>query len=248
MKIGILGAGHIGRTLARKLAAAGHDVTVANSRGPETIDAEALSTGARAVRMDEALRGVDVAILSIPLNKIPGVAALVADLPESTVVMDTSNYYPMRDERIDAIEKGQVESLWVSEQLGRPVVKAWNSIGSDSFARMGGASGTPERIALPVASDSDTDRKVGMALVKETGFDAYDAGALAESWRQQPGAPCYCTDLTLEQLPAALAAAERDRLPKRRDLSTTAIAERVGDGTTNPSAEYGVRLVRALFM
>jgi predicted dinucleotide-binding enzyme len=189
-----------------------------------------------------------VAILSIPLNKIPGVAALVADLPESTVVMDTSNYYPMRDERIDAIEKGQVESLWVSEQLGRPVVKAWNSIGSDSFARMGGASGTPERIALPVASDSDTDRKVGMALVKETGFDAYDAGALAESWRQQPGAPCYCTDLTLEQLPAALAAAERDRLPKRRDLSTAAIAERVGDGTTNPSAEYGVRLVRALFM
>ena len=248
MKIGILGAGHIGRTLARKLAAAGHDVTVANSRGPETIDAEALSTGARAVRMDEALRGVDVAILSIPLNKIPGVAALVADLPESTVVMDTSNYYPMRDERIDAIEKGQVESLWVSEQLGRPVVKAWNSIGSDSFARMGGASGTPERIALPVASDSDTDRKVGMALVEETGFDAHDAGALAESWRQQPGAPCYCTDLTLEQLPAALAAAERDRLPKRRDLSTAAIAERVGDGTTNPSAEYAVRLVRALFM
>ena len=124
MKIGILGAGHIGKTLARKLAAAGHDVTVANSRGPETIDVEALSTGARAVRMDEALRGVDVAILSIPLNKIPGVAALVADLPESAVVMDTSNYYPMRDERIAAIEKGQVESLWVSEQLGRSVVKA----------------------------------------------------------------------------------------------------------------------------
>ncbi|RYG88216.1 NADP oxidoreductase [bacterium] len=248
MKIGILGAGNIGRTLARKLAEAGHDVTVANSRGPETIDAEALSTGARAVRMDEALEGVDVAILSIPLNKIPGVAALVADLPEGTVVMDTSNYYPTRDERIDAIEKGQVESLWVSEQLSRPVVKAWNCIGSDSFARKGATSGTPGRIALPVAADGDADRQVGMALVEDTGFDAYDAGSLAESWRQQPGAPCYCTDLTLEELPGALASAERERLPKRRDLSTAAIAERVGDGTTNPSAEYGVRLVRALFM
>jgi 8-hydroxy-5-deazaflavin:NADPH oxidoreductase len=198
--------------------------------------------------MDEALRGIDVAILSIPLNKTPGGAALVADLPEGTVVMDTSNYYPMRDDTIDAIERGQVESLWVSEQLGRPVVKAWNSIGSDSFARKGATSGTPGRIALPVAADSDADRKVGMALVEDTGFDAYDAGTLAESWRQQPGAPCYCTDLTLEELPGALASAERGRLPKRRDLSTAAIAERVGDGTTNPSAEYAVRLVRALFM
>ena len=87
-----------------------------------------------------------------------------------------------------------------------------------------------------------------MALVEDTGFDAYDAGTLAESWRQQPGAPCYCTDLSLAELLGALAAAERDRLPKRRDLSTAAIAERVGDGTTNPSAEYAVRLVRALFM
>lgn len=248
MKIGILGAGHIGKTLARRLAAAGHDVTVANSRGPETIDADALSTGARAVRMVTALGGVDVAILSIPLNKIPGVAALVGDLPKRTVVMDTSNYYPMRDGTIDAIERGHVESLWVSEQLGRPVVKAWNSIGSDSFATKNATSGTPGRIALPVAADDEADRKTGMALVEDTGFDAYDAGSLAASWRQQPGAPCYCTDLTLEELPGALAAAERERLPRRRDLATAAITERVGDGVTNPSAEYAVRLVRALFM
>ena len=85
-------------------------------------------------------------------------------------------------------------------------------------------------------------------LVEDTGFDAFDAGTLADSWRQQPGAPCYCTDLTREEMPAALAAAERARLPKRRDLAVAAIMERVGDGTTNPDAEYGVRLNRALFM
>ncbi|RYG48690.1 NADP oxidoreductase [bacterium] len=247
MKIGILGAGHIGKTLARKLAEAGHEVKVANSRGPETIAPDALTTGARAVTTAEALEKVDVAILSIPLNRIPGIAPLIAGLPPEIVIVDTSNYYPMRDEKIEAIEAGRVESLWVTEQLGRTVVKAWNSIGSDSFANKGLAPGTPGRIALSVAADREEDRKVGMSLVEDTGFDAYDAGTLEESWRQQPGAPAYCTDLTLEELPSALAAAERARLPKRRDLAVAAMQERLGDATTNPDAEYGVRLVRALF-
>ena len=248
MKIGILGTGHIGKTLVRKLSAAGHDVKVANSRGPDTIEADVLASGGRAVTAAEAVADVDVVILSIPLNRLPGIAPLIASVPAETVVIDTSNYYPARDGRIDAIEAGQVESLWVSEQLGRPIVKAWNAIGSDSFARKGKPAGSPDRIAIPVAADSDRDRKVGMALVEDTGFDAFDAGTLAESWRQQPGAPCYCTDLTLEEMPAAHAAAERARLPKRRDLAVAAIVERVGDGTTNPDAEYGVRLNRALFM
>jgi 8-hydroxy-5-deazaflavin:NADPH oxidoreductase len=189
-----------------------------------------------------------VVILSIPLTRLPSIAPLVATLPADTVVIDTSNYYPVRDGRIDAIEAGQVESLWVAERLGRPVAKAWNSIGSDSFATKGVASGRPGRIALPVAADREEERKVAMALVEDTGFDAVDAGALAESWRQQPGAPCYGTDLTREQLPAALAAAEAARLPKRRDLAVAAFQERVGDSTTNPDADFGVRISRALFM
>ena len=248
MKIGILGVGHIGKTLARKLSATGHEVKVANSRGPETIDADALAFGARAVSRPEAVADVDVVILSIPFNRIPAVAPLTSKLPSKTVVIDTSNYYPHRDGRLDAIEGGQVESLWVAEQLGRPVVKAWNSIGSDSFATKGQAAGSADRIALPVAADREADRKVGMALVEDTGFDAFDAGTLGESWRQQPGAPAYCTDLTLDELLAALAAADRARLPKRRDLAVAAIQERVGDSKTNPDAEYGVRVNRALFM
>jgi predicted dinucleotide-binding enzyme len=82
----------------------------------------------------------------------------------------------------------------VAERLGRPIVKAWKAIGSDSFARKGKPAGNTDRIALPVAADRETDPKVGMALVEDTGFDAVDAGTLAGSWRQQPGAPSYCTD------------------------------------------------------
>src|SRR5215207_3930650 len=137
MKIGILGTGHIGKTLVRKLSAAGHDVKVANSRGPETIEADVLSSGGRAVTAAEAVVDVDVVILSIPLNRLPAVASLIASVPAETIVIDTSNYYPARDGRIETIEAGQVESLWVAEQLGRLIVKAWNAIGSDSFARKG---------------------------------------------------------------------------------------------------------------
>lgn len=248
MKIGIIGTGHIGKTLVRSLSASGHDVKVANSRGPDSIEADVLALGGRAVSAAEAVADVDVVILSIPLIRLPEIAALIAKVPAGTVVIDTSNYYPVRDGKIDAIEAGQVESLWVAEQLGRPVVKAWNAIGSDSFAKKGKPAGSPDRIAIPVAGDREEDRKIGMKLVEDTGFDAFDAGSLAESWRQQPGTPCYCTDLTRKEMPAAVAAADATRSPKRRDLAFAAVMERIAGVATNPDAEYVVRLNRALFM
>jgi predicted dinucleotide-binding enzyme len=241
MKIGILGAGNIGKTLARKLAQVGHDVKVANSRGPETIPFDALEFGARAITSAEAVQDVEVVILSINPRS----------LPDETVVMDTSNYHPVRDNRIEAIDAGQVESLWVVEQLGRPIVKAWNSIVSSSFANKGKPAGSPGRIALPVAADRDRDREVGLALVEDTGFDAFDAGTLGDSWRMQPGSPVYCTDLTLAELPHALASAERERLPKRRDLTWAVLLERFGDLSNldpDKEAEYFLRLSRILQM
>jgi predicted dinucleotide-binding enzyme len=248
MKIGILGTGNIGKTLVVRLSQAGHEVKVANSRGPETIDKELLSSGALAVTTESALTDVEVVVLSIPLNRIRDIASLVAGLPAETVVIDTSNYYPFRDEKIDAIEQGQAESMWVAEQLGRPIVKAWNAIGSGSLARKSNPAGASDRIAIPVAADRDHDRKVAMSLVNDTGLDAFDAGSLADSWRQQPDAPVYCTDLSYAEIGAALDAAQRDRLPKRRDLGVAVMQERLGDSTTNPDEEWGVRLVRAINM
>lgn len=248
MKIGILGAGHIGQTLVTRLSAAGHDVKVANSRGPETIDPGILTSGARAATSAEAVMNVDVVIMSTPLGAIPQIAPMFAHVPADTVVIDTSNYYPKRDGEIAAIEAGQTESQWVAEQIGRPIAKAWNAITSASFAEKGAPAGATGRIAIPVAADGDREREVAMALVEETGFDAVYSDELAESWRQQPGSPVYCTDLSREEIPAALASAERERLPKRRELAIEAIMERVGNNTTNPDSDYAVRLTRALFM
>jgi predicted dinucleotide-binding enzyme len=246
MKIGILGAGSIGATLARKLSGAGHDVKVANSRGPETISSDIVASGARPVEARNAVTDVDVLITSMPLSRMPEVKTLITDLPANTVIIDTSNYYPLRDGRVEALEDGKVESVWITEQLGRPIAKAWNAITAGSFEAYGRESGDPNRIAIPVAADRDQDKAVAMALVEETGFDAVDAGSLADSWRQQPGAPSYCTDFTRQTLPEALAAADKTRLPQRRDIALAAITERFPD-YSEVTAEYLVRLHRAIY-
>jgi 8-hydroxy-5-deazaflavin:NADPH oxidoreductase len=147
-----------------------------------------------------------------------------------------------------AIEDGQIESLWVTEQISRPIIKAWNAIGSASFANKSMPPGTVGRIAIPVAADDAQARAVGIALVEDTGFDGVDAATLEQSWRQQPGTPAYCTDLTSDEMPAALATADAARSPKRRDLAAAAIAERFGADGTNPDEDYAVRLNRALYM
>lgn len=245
MKIGILGSGSIGGTLARKFSASGHTVKVANSRGPDTIDPDVLSTGARAVTKEEAVADVDVVILSIPFNLLPRLAPLLAELPAETVVIDTANYIPARDERIDAIESGQADCVWVTEQLGRPIAKAWNSIYSATLKEIGRPPRHPERLAAPVSADRDRDRHVAMTLVEESGFDAYDAGAIAESWRQQCGSPCYCTEVTLAELPAALAAADLACSRRRQDLFFAVYLERFEIGI-NPGREFVVRLSQLL--
>ncbi|GAA4550734.1 NADPH-dependent F420 reductase [Pseudonocardia xishanensis] len=248
IKIGILGAGFIGATLATRLSQSGHEVAVANSRGPETIDPGVLVSGAEAVTAADVVVGVDVLITSIPFNRMSGIVSLVARTSPQTVVIDTSNYYPHRDGHVADIDEGQVESVWVSDQLGRPVAKAWNAIGAESFASKATAPGTQGRIAVPVAADRDGDRSVALQLVEETGFDAVDAGAIADSWRQQPGAPSYCTDLTRDQLRTVLASAEKDRIPRRRDLIMSVVAERLSGngGKGDWFGDWLVQLNRAI--
>lgn len=248
MKIGILGVGAIGATLTRRLSAAGHDVKVANSRGPETIPADVLAGGGRAVPARELVTdALDVLITSVPLHRTPDIASLVGALRPDAVLIDTSNYYPARDGRIEAIDNGQVESDWVSSHLGRRVVKAWNAITAESFAKKNAAPSTLGRIAIPVAGDTPQARALGVRLVEETGFDGYDAGFLANSWRQQPGTPVYCTDLTLEQMPDALAAADAARSPRRRDIAVAAIQEKRLEPTTGVDGDFIVAMNRLLY-
>jgi 8-hydroxy-5-deazaflavin:NADPH oxidoreductase len=218
MKIGIIGAGNIGGTLTRRFAALGHEVFVANSRGPETLKDLAAETGATPVTVERAAQAGDVVIVTIPLKNISSLpAGLFAKPPKNVVVVDTGNYYPQqRDGRIDEIEKGITESRWVEQQLGRPVVKAFNNIYAEHLYKLGRTPGSPGRIALPVAGDDAAAKGVVLRLIDELGFDGVDAGGLDESWRQQPDTPVYATDYDAEGVRRALAKASKERKPEWR--------------------------------
>src|SRR3954447_20253513 len=184
--LGLIGAGHIGSTLARLGVAHGYDVVVSNSRGPETLADLVAELGdqARAGTAEEAAAAADVAVVTIPLRAYRSVP--VAPLA-GKIVIDTNNYYPSRDGHIPELED---ESTTVSELLQAHlpesrVVKAFNHIRAGDLGSAGTAAGTPGRRALIVAGDDFEARATVAAMIDEFGFDAVDIGPLAEGWRIQ---------------------------------------------------------------
>ncbi len=210
MKIGIIGAGNIGGNLTRRLTALGHEVSVANSRGPETLAGLAAETGATPVAVTEAARGAEVVVVAVPLKNIPDLPSGLFDgAAEGFAVIETGNYYPRRrDGRIAAIEdEGLTESRWTERHLGHPVVKAFNGTYAQDLLDRHRPSGDPARLAVPVAGDDEAAKRTVRALIDELGFDTVDAGGLDDSWRQQPGTPVYGLRAGSEAVAKALAEA-----------------------------------------
>jgi hypothetical protein len=222
MKIGLVGAGHIGGALAHRFTALGHQVLISNSRGPDSLAAFASESGATAVARADAVRGADLIVLTIPLKNVADLPKdMFADVPVSVPVVDTCNYYPrQRDGRIEGIESGLTESRWVENEIGHPVIKAFNNIYAKHLLERGLPKGAPGRIALPVAGDDAAAKAVVLKLVDALGFDAVDAGGLDDSWRQQPGSPVYGTDFDAAGVRTALAAAREARTPEWCGAST----------------------------
>ena len=207
---GIIGAGHIGSQVARVVVGLGHDVVIANSRGPHTlVDLVAeLGDRARAATAREAAEAADVAVVTVPLHAI-------GDLPveplAGKVVLDTNNYYWERDGRIDALDRGeQTTSGLLQEHLpASKVVKAFNHIVAAQITTDGTPAGTPDRRALVTSSDFPEAAQLVAELYDEAGFDTVDASPLAQSWRIERDRPGYGARLTREQLEQALSAAPR---------------------------------------
>src|SRR4030095_3279862 len=219
MKIGFIGAGEMGGTLIRQYSRAGHNVKMANSSGIEKLKSLALETGASAVELAEVVTDVDVIVITIPLIgilKLP--QHLFKNTSANATIIDTCNYYPIRDGIIEDIEDGMPESVWVSNQLQWPVIKAYNNILYRSLVNSGLPKGAASRLALPISGDDEQSKDLVSILVDDSGFDALDYGSLQDSWRQQPGSPVYCTDLTLSQLKKSIVKARKELLPQRREL------------------------------
>ncbi|QNE73341.1 NADP oxidoreductase [Streptomyces finlayi] len=218
MKIGIIGAGNIGGNLTRRLTALGHQVSVANSRGPETLTGLAEETGAHPVTASEAARGAELVVVTVPLSAVPALPKDFLDgAAPGAVVIDTGNYYPQqRDGRIDAIEEGLPESRWTEQQIGHPVIKAFNGTYAQDILDRGTPAGTPGRQALPVAGDDPAAKQTVRNLIDELGFDTVDAGGLDDSWHQQPGTPVYGSQGDVDTIVKALADASPERTAQWR--------------------------------
>jgi hypothetical protein len=226
MNIGIIGAGNIGSALAKHFHRLGHRVRIANSRGPETLVEVAKQTGAVPVPLHEAASGVDLLVVTIPMKSVLSLPKdLLNPVPATSPIIDTGNYYPLRDGRIAEIDDGMIESEWTSKVLGRPVIKAFNNIVADSLLHKAMPKGSKHRIALPVSGADPQQKKIIMQLMDMIGFDAIDVGPLSASWRYQPGTPAYCSDPTIDQLPQLLERARRDKAPKSRDKAAKIMAK-----------------------
>jgi predicted dinucleotide-binding enzyme len=222
MEIGIIGSGNIGSTLAGYLIKLGHQVTIANSRGPESLTEVAEKTGATPVTTEEAAGAEDLVIIAIPAKAIVKLPIDILSASKA-IVLDAGNYYPSRDGQIAEIEGGLTDSEWVAKVIGHPVIKAFNNIVAESLASKARPAGGPDRIALSVAGDEKEQKEAIMKLIEEIGFDAIDGGTLSESWRQQPGEPAYCRDLRNDALEVALLEADpskhRENLAKADEMA-----------------------------
>ena len=206
MRIGIIGSGKIGGTLARRFAGAGHEVVLANSRGPESLAGLVGEIGSSATASTPAgaAEAAEVVVVAIPFFRY-------ADLPAAElagkVVVDATNYYGGRDGSVPEIESGTADSseLLARALAGAKVVKAFNTIHYRQLAGDGVPSGTPGRRAIPIAGDDTAAKATVAGLMDEIGFDAYDVGSLADGRRFDPGTPLFNVALTRDEVAAALA-------------------------------------------
>jgi hypothetical protein len=204
MRIGFVGAGNIGSTLARLAVKRGHDVVVSNSRGGDTLRDLVAELGdhARPASSDQAVRDIDLVVVAIPLKDY---LAVPAPAP-GTVVVDTNNYSPARDGKLSDLDRGDSTSsqLLAAHLAEARVVKAFNTIYFGDLASQGSLAGTDGRRALPIAGDDADAKQLVSRFIDDLGFDVVDAGPLQEGRRFQPGTPAYNVRLTAAELAQAL--------------------------------------------
>lgn len=215
MKFGIIGAGTIGSIISKKLVKNGHEVKIADARGIEHLEGKELA--GTPVPIEDVITNIEILIISLPLTALPSIRNIIEQVGEEVIVVDTSNYYPSRDQKIAEIENGMVESDWVSNQLGKPIIKAFNNLLAYTLENEGTPEGTSGRIAMAIAGNDVSQKQIIMDVVNQLGFDTVDNGSLSDSWRQQPGTPAYCTELTKEELTKALEKANKEKAPFLRD-------------------------------
>lgn len=208
MKIGIIGAGFVGRAVAKQAIKAGHQVMLSNSRGPQTLFSLKPMIGCETGTATEAAIFGEIVVIAVPLTAIGQLP--VAELAGKGVI-DAVNYYPERDGQVAELDQ---QTTTTSEYLAgflpqSKITKAFNAIQMTDLETDGLSAGDPKRRALPLAGDDKATKQIIISLYDAFGFDAVDAGALSEGWRFQRAMPSYCVRMTKAELEGVLAQARR---------------------------------------
>ncbi|GGF32861.1 NADP oxidoreductase [Marmoricola endophyticus] len=197
--IGFIGSGNIGSTLARLAVDAGYDVVMSNSRGPDTLAdlVESLGPRARAATREEAAAAGDLVVTTVPLKALEDVPV---EPLAGKLVLDTINYYPDRDGAVPALdENATTTSELVAAHLPRArVVKAFNNIYFEHLASMARPSGADDRNTLLIAGDDEQAKTEAAGVIDALGYDTFDTGALADSWRFERDRPAYAAAYTVD--------------------------------------------------
>ncbi|MDQ2737199.1 MAG: NAD(P)-binding domain-containing protein [Actinomycetota bacterium] len=190
--LGLIGSGNIGSTVARLAVDAGYDVALSNSRGPETLaDLVAeLGSHARATTATEAAETGDLVLVTVPLKAYQQIPV---EPLAGKVVLDTNNYYPDRDGRFAELDaKTTTTSELLQAHLPEShVVKAFNNIFFKSLGSMARPAGATDRNTLIIAGDDADAKRIATEFLDAIGYNAYDAGPLADSWRFERDQPAY---------------------------------------------------------
>lgn len=208
MKIGIIGAGFVGRAIAKLAIQAGHEVMLSNSRNPQTLFSLKPMIGCEIGTAADAAQFGEIVVIAVPLTAID---ALPAELIKGKQVLDAVNYYPDRDGKVDILESGKTTTseLLAQHLPGAIITKAFNAIPMTQLESDGLPAGTANRRALPLAGDNEQGKRIAGELYEAFGFDVVDAGSLSEGWCFERGTPAYCVRMSKSELIATLAATKR---------------------------------------
>ena len=209
MKIGVIGAGFIGRLIAIHGVRNGHEVMLSNSRGPETLRSAVAAIKCKSGSAEIAAKFGEVVFLAVPFRNY---RSLPAQALAGKIVVDANNYYPDRDGPIPELDSGEATTseLTASHLNESRVVKAFNAIMANDLEKDGLPVGSVGRRALPIAGDDKAAKTVVVSLMDEFGFDAVDAGPLSEGWRFERARPAYCVPFGRDELAKVLAGTTRD--------------------------------------
>ena len=209
MRLGIIGAGLVGAGVARLAVAAGHQVTIANRRGPESLASLCADVGCEAGTSQDAAMAAELVLIAVPLSQL---AALPADALADKIVLDANNYYPERDGAFADLDQHETTTseLLAQHLPGARIVKAFNAILASDLGRHARPAGSPDRRALPIAGDDAAAKTRVAELHDQFGYDTVDAGPLSEGWRFERAKPAYCLPLSTAALREALASASRE--------------------------------------